>query len=453
MSSTKTRLPLVIALAAGTLAGCATKQASKPSAANSPQANSASSPAGTTDRLFDPFAVALSGDDSVSLAPTKPTGHERMSLSPKPAAPFKPSSAPHGFLGEVVSGAGSAFNGLDPSKAGGENLSQVSFSIEGADFDPCVTPDGNQIVFASTQHRATADLYIKNVLSRVVTQLTNDPSHDVMPAVSPDGTRLAFASNRNGNWDLFVMPTTGGPAVHVTTETSHELHPSWSPDGRFLAFCRLGEVSGKWEIWVTDVGNSGVAHFLTYGLFPQWCPVASTGDNGSDRILFQRSRQRGDRAFGVWTIDYRNGQANNPTEIIANATSACINPAWSPDGKWIAFATVPNPSQWTGETSARPSSADLWMIASTGDGLVRLTSGKSVNLMPTWSSKNQLFFISDRGGVDNIWSTSMNEPILAASGSLPAMNSATAHQSPQAGDTTTNRPTSSSHAGVLSEDH
>lgn len=423
-------LPLVIAVVAGSLAGCATRHHTKPGAQATGETSPTVSPAGGS--AFDPFAVALSGDDLGTLSSNR-ASHEKITLGPKPAAPYRPSNAAHGFLGEVVGGSGAAFNGLDPSRAGGENLTQVSFSIEGADFDPCISPDGTQIVFASTQHRATADLYIKGVDSRVVSQLTNDPAHDVMPSVSPDGTRIAFASNRNGNWDLFVMPTSGGAAVHITTETSHELHPSWSPDGRYLTFCRLGEVSGKWEIWVTEVNNSGVAQFLTYGLFPTWCPVSGTGVASADRILFQRSRQRGDRSFGIWTIDYKAGQANNPTEIVANASAACINPTWSPDGRWVAFATVPNPAQWSGETTARPTSAELWMVGNNGEGLVRLTSGKSVNLMPTWSSQNRLYFISDRGGVDNIWGTSMDAPILAATGNTSPTSGTTTAQGHSAG--------------------
>ncbi|MFT3686129.1 MAG: hypothetical protein QM783_14615 [Phycisphaerales bacterium] len=44
-----------------------------------------------------------------------------------------------------------------------EGLTQVTFATEGADFDPRISRDGSTLVFASTQHRATADLYIKKV--------------------------------------------------------------------------------------------------------------------------------------------------------------------------------------------------------------------------------------------------------------------------------------------------
>jgi TolB protein len=282
------------------------------------------------------------------------------------------------------------------------SLAQVSFSLEGSDFDPDVSRDGTMIVFASTQHRPSPDIYIKPVDGRVITQLTSDPAADVMPRLSPDGTRVAFASNRAGNWDIYIMPITGGKAVQVTSSASDELHPSWSPDGSQLVYSRLGEMSGQWEIWVTDVGNSGISRFIGYGLFPEWCPVSGTGTAGADRIAFQKSRERGDRAFAIWTIDYQGGQAGNTTEIASSPIAACINPAWSKDGQWLAFATVPNPGAWNSE-GTRPSSAQLWMVDLSGTNRINLTSDNAVNLMPAWGARNRLFFVSDRSGVDNIW--------------------------------------------------
>jgi TolB protein len=288
-------------------------------------------------------------------------------------------------------------------------------------------------VYASTQHHPTADIYIKSVDGRTVTQLTSDPAQDVMPKISPDGQRVAFASNRSGNWDIYVMPVSGGKAAQITSEPSQDLHASWSPDGTQLVFSRLGQTSGKWEMWVTDVGNSAVSRFIGYGLFPEWCPVAGTGLAGGDRILFQRSRERGDRAFGIWAVDFKDGQASNPTEIATSTTGACINPTWSPDGRWIVYATVPaaptSPGHDTYAATGKPASSDLWMISVDGTERVNLVSGRGANLMPCWASNDRIFFVSDRGGTDNLWSLNASGAILAATGRTagPGANTGAAH--------------------------
>ncbi len=215
------------------------------------------------------------------------------------------------------------------------NISRVTFAEEGADFDPCVSRDGTHVVFASTQHRTTSDIFIKRTDSRVVTQLTNDPGQDAMPAISPDGTKIAFASDRTGNWDIYVMPITGGKAVQITSEQSDEIHPSWSPDSKQIVFSRMGQSSGRWEMWITDIQNHSVSNFIGFGLFPQWCPVAATGEGGADRILFQLGRERGRRSSlpalsgpSTWPTT----SANNATEIATSSNTAMINPTWSPDG-------------------------------------------------------------------------------------------------------------------------
>ncbi len=306
------------------------------------------------------------------------------------------------------------------------NVRQITASFAGADFDPTPTPDGKSIVFASTQHRPTADIYIKPIHSAVVTRLTDDPGQDVMPAVSPDGRFIAFCSDRNGSWDIFVMPVEGGKAVQLTNDGAHDLHPSWSPDGSRLVFCRLGQQTGRWEMWVADVTAVNNAQFIGFGLFPQWAPAAGTGANGADQIMFQRSRERGDRAFSVWTLDYQSnpGTAGRETEIATAPGSALINPSWSPDARFVTFAQVPYSEAWASGASARPEASVLWMMSVDGSGKVKLTDGRSIDLMPTWSRNNEIFFVSNMGGQEHLWSMELTPALRAASVQIPDLHSA-----------------------------
>ena len=243
-----------------------------------------------------------------------------------------------GLYGEVTGGIGA--NGGLPFD-GDSNLAQISFATEGACIDPDVDRTGTWLAFASTMHRKTSDIYIKSVTGKTQTQLTTDPADDAMPSFSPDGKTVAFASNRSGNWDIYATGISeSGRNVQITNDADHELHPTWSPDGRMVAYCKFGSQSQRWEIWVTDSSNPGVRHFLDYGVFPQWCP-----DPARNKILFQRSKQRGSRDYSIWTVDYINGQAMHPTEIVSAANAALINPSWSPDGSRIVFVAVVDPEQ------------------------------------------------------------------------------------------------------------
>lgn len=124
------------------------------------------------------------------------------------------------------------------------NIAQITFASDGADFDPSVDSTGTFLAFATTQHRPTADIYIKQIGGTAITQLTDDPANDVMPDFSPDGKRIAFASDRSGNWDIYIMAVNGGPPIQMTSGNTQDIHPSFSPDGRQLVFCSYAAQSG-----------------------------------------------------------------------------------------------------------------------------------------------------------------------------------------------------------------
>ncbi len=303
-----------------------------------------------------------------------------------------------GLYGELASDNNSAGSQFD----GGTNLIQVTTATEGMCIDPAIDPTGKWLAFSSTMHRSTSDIYLKAVNGKTITQVTSDPADDVMPAFSPDGKTIAFASDRSGNWDIYTVSVDGGSTVQITNDADHELHPTWSPDGRHIAYCKLNSQTARWEIWVVDVANPGMRHFLDYGVFPEWCP-----DPAQNRILFQRAKQRGSRDYSIWTIDYVDGQAKYPTEIVSAANAALINPAWSPDGSRIVFVSVIDPNE---SPEARPGQSDLWIVNADGTGRTSLTNGMFANFQPVWASDSTVYFVSDRSGVDNIWAVRATHP-------------------------------------------
>ncbi len=334
-------------------------------------------------------------------------------------------SAPAAMFDEPLPGA-QPFGPTDDEGA----FERVTTGDVGADFDPAISRDGGFMVFASTRHRATSDLYFKRTGSSSVTQLTSDAANDVMPAISPDGSRIAFASDRRGAWNIFVMSTQGGPAVQLTFERAADLHPSWSPDGSKLVFSRLGSRTGQWELWVIDAKNPQTPEFIGYGLLPEWSPVAGTGEGGADRIVFQRARQRGDRAYSVWTVDYKPGHAMMPTEIVPARDTAAINPSWSPDGRWIAYVSALVAEPAPGELNVRPTRAEVWLAAADGSSKVALTAGPYRSMSPAWGGSGELYFVSDRSGQDSIWAGATAPAIALAKGELPARPVAAAPAKP-----------------------
>jgi hypothetical protein len=95
--------------------------------------------------------------------------------------------------------------------------------------------------------------------------------HDTGTAASPDGSQVAFMSDRDGNWEIYVVSThdmagqsaQGQELRRLTKNVARDGLPTWSPDGTWLAFAT--DRDGAWAIWVTRPDGSGQRKLFDLG--------------------------------------------------------------------------------------------------------------------------------------------------------------------------------------------
>jgi Tol biopolymer transport system component len=136
----------------------------------------------------------------------------------------------------------------------------------GAVNNPAWSPDGARIVFTGTKQGLT-DLYLYELESRQLTQLTNDRHADFHPTWSPDGRTIAFASDRGGETDfqaltysrfriaLLDLETRGVRTLPLLGNVRHS-NPQFGEDGNTLFF--LSDADGFADVYRTDLGSGRI---------------------------------------------------------------------------------------------------------------------------------------------------------------------------------------------------
>ena len=81
-------------------------------------------------------------------------------------------------------------------------------------------------------------------------RLTDSPAQDIRPRLSPDGSRIVFTSNRDGNYEIYLMQSDGSHVVRLTNHPEQDDYAIWTPDGKSLIF--LSERNGSFDFYKYD---------------------------------------------------------------------------------------------------------------------------------------------------------------------------------------------------------
>lgn len=237
-----------------------------------------------------------------------------------------------------------------------------------------------QLAFTSNRD-GDYEIYVIGVDGEGLQQITNnDQVVDFDPTWSPDGARLVYASTAGGDSELVVANADGSDARTITENRSRDADPAWSPDGEWIAFS--SDRGGNFDIYRVRPDGSDVQQLTSSSLDemnPAWSP-------DGQRITYYAVDPDDSDTAEIFISDIAGG----PPERMTDNGALDQWPDWSPDGSRLVFTSA------NGIPDRRRS---IFTLDIASGQTIRLTDSPGRDDDPVWSPDGRyIAFDSDQDG-------------------------------------------------------
>jgi dipeptidyl aminopeptidase/acylaminoacyl peptidase len=229
---------------------------------------------------------------------------------------------------------------LSPTSPGEPELINTGFANR-CNNDHVLTADGLTLAIShNTKEDRGSRAYVVPVgggTPRLVTPLA--PSY--LHGWSPDGKYLVYCAGRNGNFDIYAIPSEGGEEIRLTTSKSLDDGPEYSPSGEHIWFNSAR--SGLMQLWRMKANGSQQTQMTFDENSNAWFPHVSPDGRQVIYITYRKGDLEPEQHLANKNVELRlmpaaGGESRTIAKLFGGQGSINVG-SWAPDSRQVAFVS------------------------------------------------------------------------------------------------------------------
>ncbi len=219
----------------------------------------------------------------------------------------------------------------------------------------------------------------------VSVKLTGYPGHEMFPSLAPDGRSFVYSRYLDNQYDIFIQRVGEAEARNLTADSDEDdWMAAFSPDGSRIAFRSERDGGG---VFLMDADGGNLRLLTDEGFNPAWSPDGREIVYATSAANSPHSRNNARSRLIAVNVETRERRPVN----IGSGKDA-VQPSWSPNGARIAY--------W----GLRDTDRDIWTVPVGGGEPAPVTNDEATDWNPVWSHDGKyLYFASDSHGAMRFW--------------------------------------------------